>query len=229
MMNAIAVGVVAYLLANYLSYRTSETDLILKTRELEPSGQLPSLNRLVHAVGIDTPAGTNLHGFIVVAVLLGVGYYVLVWRTRFGYDLRASGINPSAAQASGVNPKRMVVYTMLLSGAIAGMIGMSPLLGFFHQYNQDFPTGLGFTGIAVALVGRNHPVGAAIGALLFAFLDRSAQVLDLIEIPAEVVVITQGVIILSVVVSYAVVERIVRAQQVRVAARETGLLQEAPA
>jgi len=145
-----------------------------------------------------------------------------VWRTRFGYDLRASGLNPGAAEASGVNPKRMVVTTMLLSGALAGLVAMSPLLGFFFRYTQDFPTGFGFVGIGIALLGRNHPAGIAFGALLWSFLDRSQQVLQLIDQPKEVITIMQGVIILSIVVAYAVVERVVRTQQVRQAAQLTG-------
>jgi simple sugar transport system permease protein len=107
---------------------------------------------------------------------------------------------------------------MLLSGAIAGLVGMSDILGFSHYYSTDFVTGLGFTGIAVALMGRNHPVGIGIGALLFAYLDRSAQILDLHAIPREIVTIMQGVILLAVIVAYEVVRRIGEAQETRIAA-----------
>ena len=125
----------------------------------------------------------------------------------------------------GVDPNRMVVTTMLLSGAIAGLIGMSDLFGYFHAYTLDFPTGLGFDGIAVALVGLNHPAGIAVGALLFGWVDRAAQILDLEGIPKEVIVITKGVIILSVVVAYEVVRRIVQTAEVRAAAEETRRLE----
>jgi simple sugar transport system permease protein len=141
-----------------------------------------------------------------------------VWRTRFGFDLRASGLNPWAAQASGVDPKGMIVKAMLLSGGIAGLVGLSETLGYFHRYTLDFTTGLGFTGIAVALLGRNHPFGMAIGAFLFGFLSSSAQILDLDGIPKEIVGIMQGVILLSVVVAYEVVRRIRAAAEVRAAA-----------
>jgi len=151
-------------------------------------------------------------------VIVGVAYYVLVWKTRFGYDLRASGLNPDAAQASGVDPRSMVIKTMLLSGAVAGLTGMMYLLSFFHSYSLDFPTGLGYTGIAVALVGRNNPVGIAIGALLFGFLERSAQILDLNNIPKEIFYIMEGIIILTVVVAYEVVRRLVEAQETKAAA-----------
>ena len=166
---------------------------------------------------------------MLLAVAVGIGYYVLVWRTRFGFDLRASGLNPFAAQASGVAPRAMVVKGMLLSGAVAGLVGMPTLLGFSHNYGLDFATGLGFTGITVALLGRNHPIGIAIGALLLAFLDRSSQVLDLEDIPKEIVVIMEGVIVLSVVVAYELVQRLIESQQRRMVGNATPDIEPPPA
>jgi len=217
MLNFIAFGLAQYLFANYLHAPKRPNDLILKTKEIPPSGQFPSLSKLFGLQG----HAEALHGFLLVAILLGIGFYVLVWRTRFGYDLRTSGQNPDAARVSGIDPGGMVIRTMLLSGAFAGLVGMSDLLGFFHQYSLDFTSGFGFTGIAVALVGRNNPGGIAIAALLFGFLDRSAQILDFNDIPKEIITIMQGVIILSVVIAYEVVRRLVEAQQVRAAARAT--------
>jgi simple sugar transport system permease protein len=216
MLNFIATGLGAYLLANYLRKPRLPNELIIQTRRIPPSGALPNLA----VVG-----GEDLRSFLVIAIAVGIAVYVLIWRTRFGYDLRATGINPEAARASGVDPNRMIVRTMLISGAIAGLIGMSDLLGFFHAYTLDFPTGLGFDGIAVALVGLNHPAGIAIAALLFGWVDRAAQILDLEGIPKEVIIITKGVIILSVVVAYEVVRRIVQAQQIKAAAEATRRLE----
>jgi simple sugar transport system permease protein len=220
MLNAIVTaGLLAYLLV-YL--RDEDSGQIIKTPEIPTSGRMPNLNRLVELVGFEVPRGSELQGFVLVAVLVGVAYYVVVWRTRFGYDLRASGVNPWAALTSGVNPKGMIVRTMLISGALAGLVGMSQLLGFFNRYHQDFPTGLGFTGIGIALLGRNHPVGMAIGALLFGFMTRSAQILDLKDIPKEIIDIMQAVILLSVVVAYEVVRRIIAATETKAAAEATG-------
>ena len=216
MLNFIATGLGASLLANYLRKPRLPNELIIQTRRIPPSGALPNLA----VVG-----GEDLRSFLVIAIAVGIAVYVLIWRTRFGYDLRATGINPEAARASGVDPNRMIVRTMLISGAIAGLIGMSDLLGFFHAYTLDFPTGLGFDGIAVALVGLNHPAGIAIAALLFGWVDRAAQILDLEGIPKEVIIITKGVIILSVVVAYEVVRRIVQTQQIKAAAEATRRLE----
>jgi simple sugar transport system permease protein len=219
MLNFIGTGLGAYLLATYLEQKTGPQDLLLDTKELPASGRFPSLNPLLEAVGIEIRG--DFQGFVLLAVLVGVAFYLIVWRTRFGFDLRASGLSPNAARASGVSPNAMVVRTMLLSGAIAGLVGMSDLLGSFYKYTLDFPTGLGFTGIAVALIGRNHPVGIAVGALLIGFLERSAQILDLEGIPKEIITIIQGVIILSVVIAYEVVRRLIEAQEVRAAAEQT--------
>ena len=220
MLNAIVTsGLLAYLLGSYL--RDESETSIIKTPPLPESGLMPSLNSWLDKVGVDVPQGSDLQGFVLVAMLIGVAFYVVVWRTRFGYDLRASGVNPWAAQASGVNPKGMIVRTMLVSGALAGLVGMPQLLGFFGRYHQDFPTGLGFAGIAVALLGRNNPFGMAIGALLFGFLSASAQILDLNDIPKEIIDIMQATILLSVVVSYEVVRRMVAASEIRAAAEAT--------
>jgi simple sugar transport system permease protein len=217
MLNSIATGVGAYLLANYLRKPLVGSELLLATRPIPPSGQLPALTQM---------GGEDVRSFVIIAVALGVLVYVLIWRTRFGYDLRASGINPDAARSSGVDPNKMIMRTMLISGGIAGLIGMSDLFGFFHAYTLDFPTGLGFDGIAVALVGLNHPVGIAIAALVFGWVDRAAQILDLEGIPKEVIVITKGAIILSVVVAYEVVRRLVLSQEIKTAAEETRKLEE---
>ena len=198
-------------------FRAPDTGFEVATRDLPVSALIPNLNGWLEAVGIEPPPGARLTGFLLVAVVVGVAYYVVLWRTRFGYDLRASGINPWAAASSGVDPKGMVIKAMLVSGALAGLVGMSYLLGdpSFGRYTGDFPTGIGFTGIAVALVGRNHPVGVGLGALLWGFMERSAQRLDLEGVPKEIVTIMQATIVLSVVVAYEVVRRVQIARQQR--------------
>jgi general nucleoside transport system permease protein len=218
MLNYILTNIVAYLLLTY--FRRESTPNNVVTKSIPRSGWFPSLDWLIRLLGKDLPTGTHLRGFLVVAIVVGILYWTLVWRTGFGYDLRASGINPFAARASGVIPQRMVIRTMMFSGAVAGLIGLADLLGYYHRYTTDFPTGLGFTGIAVALLGRNHPAGIAIGALLWSFLDRSAQILDLNDIPKEIVQIMQGTIVLSVVVAYEMTRRIGEKTEIASAAKE---------
>ena len=210
MLNTIAVGLGAYLLTTYFAERV-EGSLNVATRELPASARFPALDVPAGAVlglfGAEMPPGRGLYGFLLVAVVVGVFYAVLVGRTRFGFALRATGLSPSAALASGIDAKRMTLATMLLSGALAGLVGMPYLLSESGRYSLDFPPGLGFAGIGIALLGRSSPVGMALAALLFAFLDRSSAPLQLEGIPAEIAVIMQGTIVLSVVVAYEVVRR----------------------
>lgn len=207
MLNAVALGLMGWLL--YTFFRSdSKGSLTVGTAPLPESAMFPNFTSLLEALDLK-PRGTTLYGFIVVAAVVGILYGIMVWRTRFGFDLRASGVSEQAAAASGVNAKRMVVWSMVISGAIAGLVGMAPLVTAAGRYTDDaIPVGLGFTGIAVALLGRNHPVGIAIGALLWAYLDQAANALALVSIPKQIVIIIQGVIVLSVVVAYEIAHRI---------------------
>jgi ABC-type uncharacterized transport system permease subunit len=158
-----------------------------------------------------------VEGFLVIAVIVGVLYWFLLNRTRFGFDLRAVGRSESAAEASGVSVRRMVVTSMLLSGAVAGLVGMPTLLQTSFNYGNDFPTGIGFTGIALALLGRNNAVGMAVAALLWGFLDRTGTQLELEGYAQETVEVMKGVIVLCVVIAYELVRRYgLRRQQRRV-------------
>lgn len=209
--NIVRLGLGAWLLTRFREADTGGS-LQIATERIPASGLMPNLNGWLEAIGIDVPQGSRLTGFLPIAVLVGVAFYLVLERTTFGYDLRASGRNAWAAASSGVDAKGMVVKAMLLSGAISGLVGMSFLLGDFGRFTGDFPTELGFTGIAIALLGRNHPVGVGLGALLWGFLERSAQRLDLEDVPKEIVVIMQGTIVLSVVVAYEIVRRVKEAQ-----------------
>jgi len=222
MLNFIAFSVIAYLLLNW--FTDDPTSLNLATTTFPASSQLPGLNWMFTMLGFSEPRGISMYGFLFVAIAVGVGYYLLVKRTRFGFELRASGMNPGAARMSGVAPKRMIITTMLISGGIAGMVGLATMFGGLHAYTQDFPRGLGFTGIAVALLGRNSAVGMALGALLFGFMDRSALILDLNDTPKEVVQIMQGVVVLAVVVAYEVVNRMIERREIKAAAEATLML-----
>ena len=117
-------------------------------------------------------------------------------------------MSETAAVASGVKVNRMVVVAMMISGGIAGLIWMPAFFGAAYSYGTTFQAGLGFTGIAVALLGRNRPLGIFFGAVLFAFLNEQSNRLTLqSDISQNVVQITQGVIVLAVVVAYEVVGR----------------------
>ena len=214
MLNYIGTGVIAYLLANIFFEKAELSTTAPQTDLLPESARIPALNSLF---GIeDLP---DLHGFLFGAVAVGVVYYWLIWKTSLGFDLRATGSSPLAAKFSGANPSRLTVLAMIISGGIAGLVGIAPLTGYFHKYTTDFPSGLGFAGIAVALLGRNHPIGMALGAILIAFMERSSQILDLKDVPKEIERIMQAIIILTVVVSYEVVKRFVTTRQIKEASK----------
>jgi ABC-type uncharacterized transport system permease subunit len=214
MLNFIAGGLFAWLLT---------TDLLGVRAPGSNSVTTPILEKDAWIPGILLIPGTNARffGFGIIAALVGIGYWFMIERTRFGYDLRATGLSPSAAVASGVDAKRMVVVTMMLSGAVAGLIGLPELLGQTHAVAENVG-GYGFTGIAIALLGRNHPIGMILGAMLWGALENSAQILDLNDIPRETVTIMQGTVVLAVVVAYELAARIGRRIQQKRVGESTG-------
>jgi simple sugar transport system permease protein len=213
MLNAIATSLVAWALREVAVPVAGSNNI--GTEPIASSG---------HVGGLSLVPGSpvKVFGFIVVSVAVGLAFHVLLNRTRFGYDLRATGQSQAAAVASGVPVKRMVVYSMLLSGAVAGLIGMPELLGASHSYALNFPAGLGFTGIAIALLGRNHPVGIAFAALFWAYLDVSQTRLGLADVSQEIVSILQGTVLIAVVVAYELVRRYRLVLEQRQVGRQVG-------
>ncbi|MBW8749899.1 MAG: ABC transporter permease [Propionibacteriales bacterium] len=205
MLNAIAGTLVGYLLSNH-------GDQYGQGRRTTP---IPASSQLKGWTPWSVTDGA-IWTLVLVAILAGIVMAVVINRSRFGFDLRATGANADAAVASGVNVKKMVVVSMLISGAVAGLIWMPALFGGADYYGPPFQRTLGFTGIAVALLGRNRPLGIMFGAVLFAWLSEQANPLGLIaDISPSVVQITQGVVVLAVVIAYEVVRRSMAALEQR--------------
>ena len=210
MLNAIAISLTAYFLRQWgITVGNS-----LQTKPVPKDSWVPGFPLIPNAPN-------EILGLSVLAVIAGVGYAVVLNRSRFGFELRATGASATAAVASGIDVRRMVVVSMLLSGGVAALVGLPLLFGDTHAYSTTFQLGLGFTGIAVALLGRNHPVGIAFGALLFAYLTEQSSLLEInAGVSNDIVAITQGVLVLSVVVAYAVVGRYRRAAEQRSVAEQ---------
>jgi simple sugar transport system permease protein len=183
MFNFVASALMVYLMVNVLIAPGSMTP---QSRTFGPAAQLPAL----------MDSALNLS--IVLALACCVGVWVFLWHTSWGYALRTMGHNPAAAIYAGTNLKRMTMLAMCLSGALAGFVGINELLGVQHRLLLDFQAGYGFAGIAVALMGRNHPLGVALAALLFGALQQGGAELsfDIPEITREMVVVIQGLVIL---------------------------------
>jgi ABC-type uncharacterized transport system permease subunit len=224
MLNYIAIGLSAFLLAEVFR-DNANGGLVAQTKPIPDSGQIPALNPIFEFFGFDFGSGVELYGFLPFAVALGIAYYVLLNRSLFGYELKLSGLNADAAVSAGVNPKRMVLITMFLSGAVAGMIGLPFLLADpnFLKYGDAFPTTIGFTGLGLALLGRNSPVGIAGAALIWATIERATQRLGPIGVPPEIGRILQGSFLLVAVIAYEVVRRRNDAAAVAAAAAATSI------
>jgi ABC-type uncharacterized transport system permease subunit len=199
MLNFIATFLVAFLLRKVAVTEGNQ----IGTEPVPEGSRIPGLQLI-------PGAPDDIYGLVLLAVAVGIAYGVVLNRTRFGFELRATGQSPSAAMASGISVKKMTVVAMLLSGGVAGLIGMPLLFGEYYNYGVTFQPGLGFAGIAVALLGRNHPVGVAFGAVLFAYLDEQGNKLQIFaNVSPELVLIIQGVIVMSVVIAYEAVQRYV--------------------
>jgi simple sugar transport system permease protein len=210
MLNAIATSLILYLTqTNTWGVQVGNN---MTTGIMKKSGWIPGID-----LGSDVG---EIYGLVFLAAIMGVLYWLVLNRTRFGFDLRATGESESAAAASGVDAKRMTLTAMLISGAVAGLAGLPLLLGDSHTYSLTFPEGLGFTAIGIALLGRNNPGGIALAALLWAFLDKASPALDYatpVAYQKEIATIMQGLIVFAVVISYEVVRTWgLRRQQKRV-------------
>ena len=202
MLNMISAGLVGWGLRTW-GHR-AEGSNTRNTQTIPESSQLDGF-----ALVADAP--NRVYTLLVLAVLVGAAYWFIINRTRFGFDVRATGESETAAVASGVKVPRMVLLAMIGSGAVAGLIGMPAFFGADHSYGLNFQEGVGFIGIGVALLGRNHPVGIAFAALLWSWLEKASDGLQLqAGVSPALVYIIQGVILLAVVIAYEVVHRLDR-------------------
>ncbi|NBT10582.1 MAG: ABC transporter permease [Betaproteobacteria bacterium] len=194
MFNFLAAALMGYLLVEVLK---EPGTMDLQSRAFEPAARMPGVHELLQAIGVDWPA-TPLNLTAVLAVgALGVSWWLL-WKSRSGFELRASGHAPAAALYAGVDPRRQVMLAMVVSGALAGLVGVNEIAGVHQRLLPDFVAGAGFAGIAVSLIGRNHPVGIAMAALLFGTLYQGGAELTF-EVPGfsrDMVFTLQGLIVL---------------------------------
>ncbi|MFZ6752245.1 ABC transporter permease [Undibacterium sp. Dicai25W] len=163
------------------------------SRLFADSSWLPKLNGLFPILG-ETPLNISFLLAIVALVIYGVA----VWRTTWGYQLRATGLNQHAAHYAGISIKKTIIVTMMISGALAGLAAVNSVMGSTHYLNLNFPAGAGFIGIAIALMGRQHPIGIFLSAILFGALIQGGFDLSLEKpnIPPETFIFIQGLIIL---------------------------------
>jgi simple sugar transport system permease protein len=200
MLNFIILASLNYIIANHL--HVPET---LHTPAIE-TGFLPRL-----AEGFSVFHGSAANATLLLAVIVAVVLWWYLFRTRGGYELRAVGLQPKAAEYGGINVRATWVKAMILSGALAGLGGVNYVLGYKHYYEEGFAGGAGFLGIAVALVGRNHPLGVLLAALFFATLSQGGLAIHAL-VPKQIVDILLGIVIVAVAVTVPEVRRLIAAR-----------------
>jgi general nucleoside transport system permease protein len=194
MFNFIASALMTYLLVNVMIKSGQQSP---ETREFGSHAFMPTLDAVLQRFGFGATS-SPLNFAFVLALLASIAVWLFLWHTRWGYSLRVAGESPAAAVYAGISPSRVIVGSMLLSGALAGGLGLNELLGSAHRIQLDFPGGAGFVGIAVCLMGRNHPLGIFFAAVLFGALYQGGSQLsfDMPKINRDMVVVIQGLVIL---------------------------------
>ena len=194
MFNFIAAALMGYLLVGVLK---EPGNMAPESRAFAASAKLPAVHEALALMGINWPR-SPLNVSVLLAVAAAIGVYFALWRSRQGYALRAVGFSPEAARYAGIAPRAQIMRSMMLSGALAGLVGINEIAGVQGRLIADFVAGAGFAGIAVALIGRNHPVGIVLAALLFGALYQGGAELafEIQGFSREMVFTLQGLIVL---------------------------------
>jgi ABC-type uncharacterized transport system permease subunit len=193
MFNLIAGAVLNYMLVNPLRPQGSMDPA---TARFPEGTNLPTFHDMLAPFGIAFNKNAPANVSFLIALAACVFVWWLLWRTRFGYALRAQGHSETAALYAGISPVRITVWAMLISGALAGLMAVNTTMGEAERLVLNAVEGAGFIGIAVALMGRNHPVGIFLASILFGFLYQGGLELTWIGIPREMVVVIQALVIL---------------------------------
>ena len=186
---AIMLNYICTLFTSWLVNGPVKSDGSTAQTEVIPEGAW--LGRLIP----QTQLTTALFILIAVAVLM----YIFLWKTSVGYQLRAVGANPSAAGTAGIRVKTYMIMAMVLSGGLAALAGITEVFGKYHRFIEGFSPSFGFTGIAVAILGRNHPAGVLLTALLFGIIDMGALRMSRVtDVSTNMVTVVQSLVILLV-------------------------------
>ena len=214
MLNYVALSLLHYLVADLFMDRAQNipgglASPLIRTPLFAETALAPKMHGFFQLLGLEIPDYISLNWFFALALLTAAALYYFLWFTPLGFELRAIGLSPAAAESAGIRTNSLQMKAFLLSGALAGLVGLSHLLGYYDSFDLDFPKGYGFGGIAVALMANNHPLGLVPAALLFGLLNRGAEgVQTYLAVPMELTVILQGFVILSISVTLKWVDRI---------------------
>jgi simple sugar transport system permease protein len=193
MLNFIAISLVSYFTQYHYKI---PGDPILQTAPIGELAHIAQLNQFLPFIPKDVP----LNVAFLLAILMCFLVYIFLWKTKWGFELRAVGENAAAAEYGGISPQKQIIIAMTISGALAGMVAVGEVLGYRHNYYDGFSAEWGFLGIAVALLGRNHPLGVFVAALFFAVLARGEIFVDAFtpKVSKDIGWVLQAIIILFV-------------------------------
>ncbi len=194
MFNFIASALLGYLLVGPLK---AAGDMSPESRAFADSAHMPGMHAVLGWLGVDWPR-TPLNLTLAIALVAALAVWLALWKSQGGYALRTVGFAPSAALYAGIRPGRLVVLSMAASGALAGLVGVNEIAGVQGRLLPDFVSGAGFAGIAVCLIGRNHPLGIVLASLLFGALYQGGSELsfDISGFSRDMVFMLQGLIVL---------------------------------
>lgn len=196
MMNFIAAALTNYFVTSY--FHEPET---VHTAAISSSAILPRLDSFF-VMFKGSPANAS---FVIALIACAVVFWLL-WRMPLGFEIRAVGLNPDAASTSGIDVNRRILSTFLIAGGLAGLGGINFVMGYKHYFEEGFTSGVGFMGIAVALLGQNHPAGIVMAALLFGALSHGTLVINAM-VPKDIVLVLQALVIIFVIVFNHIAER----------------------
>jgi len=193
MLNFIGISLVSYFTQYFYKI---PGDPIMETTQIGAGAHIPRISQYIPGM----PEFVPLSLAFLLAVAMCVLVYFFLWKTKWGYELRAVGENPSAAEYGGISPNKQIIIAMTISGALAGMVAIGEVLGYRYRYYDGFSDGWGYLGIAVALLGRNHPLGIFIAAIFFAVLKRGEIFVDIETkyVSKDLVEVLQAIIIIFV-------------------------------
>ena len=214
MFNNIGFALVNYLINGPLSGMAKGVSLEPQTKKILPTALFGKLNGFFRSIGWNVPDYVYLDYSLVVAILAGLVIWFLLFRTRQGFEIRAVGTSTDVSRYAGIKVRRVQVTAFLLSGALAGLIGLQEIFAIRGFYTYNIASGLGFDGIAISLIAQNHPVGVVFSSLLFGFLKQAGYGLQLsTKVPNSVTYAIQGLMILFIVAINAVIVRAVRSMR----------------
>ncbi len=193
MFNFIAASLMVYLMVYVFK---PDGQQVPESRQFLEGANIPSLEPLLGMLGI-TARRTPLNITFILALVAAFGVWLLIWRTKLGYEIRTMGLSAKAALYAGIGEKRTIIVTLLISAALAGMMSLNPIMGAQDRIQLNFAGGAGFVGIAVALMGRSHPAGIIFAAILFGMLYQGGAEIafEMPNITREMIVVIMGLVI----------------------------------